>query len=103
MSAGAAGRPRAPATDVTTYAQELAAAAPPLTTDQLDALGRIVRSVPSTSPPKPAQARRRKARQLHLPYDQVDTKAAGVGIHGRHVLRNQQLGGIEEHPVTETG
>lgn len=82
-------------------AEELASVAPPLTADQLDALGRIVGSAPPGPEPelKPAPAaRRRQPKQLALPYDQIDPKSPRVVVHGRKVIRV-----VEEHPIAETG
>lgn len=91
--------------DIQSHAERLAAAAPPLTVDQLDALGQIVRSVPPQPPAavKPGRRRQRLPRQLAPPYNQVVARPARVVLHGRKVIRRQRLRDVEEHPAAETG
>ena len=106
MSTGAVGRPHPPTADIATYAQQLATAAPPLTAEQLDALGQIMRSTPTVAgPPHPKSARTKRSKhwQLQLPYDQVDAQPASVVVHGREIVRVKRIGDVKEHPVTEMG
>jgi hypothetical protein len=62
---------RAPTVDVAAYAAALATAAPPLTADQLDALGQIIQTAvpPPKEPLKRVRQRPKQATQLKLPYN----------------------------------
>jgi hypothetical protein len=71
MAKAGSNQPHSPAFDVEAYAAALVEAAPPLSQEQLDALGQIIRSVTSAAKPaSPEQPRRPRDRQLALPYDQ---------------------------------